>query len=110
MVTDVGGIDDKSFNQSAWKGIQDFGETNNLERGDGGFDYLQSDSDADYTPNLNKLVQRDFDLIFGVGFIIEEAINEIAGQRTDSQFAIIDAVVDQPNVASVLFKDQEAGI
>ena len=109
MVTDVGGIDDKSFNQSAWKGIQDFGETHNLERGDGGFDYLQSDSDADYTPNLNKLVQRDFDLIFGVGFIIEEAINEIAGQRTDNQFAIIDAVVDQPNVVSVLFKDQEAG-
>ena len=109
MVTDVGGIDDKSFNQSAWKGIQDFGETHNLERGDGGFDYLQSDSDADYTPNLNKLVQRDFDLVFGVGFIIEEAINEIAGQRTDNQFAIIDAVVDQPNVASVLFKDQEAG-
>ena len=40
MVTDTGGVDDKSFNQSAWKGIQEYGEENNLEKGDGGFDYL----------------------------------------------------------------------
>lgn len=109
MVTDVGGIDDKSFNQSAWKGIQDFGAANNLKKGDGGFDYLQSTSDTDYIPNLNNLVRRDFDLIFGVGFIIEDAVSEIAGQKPDTDFAIIDGVVDQPNVASVLFKDQEAG-
>lgn len=55
MVTDVGGVDDKSFNQSAWKGLQEFGEENNLEKGDNGFDYLQSNSDADYIPNLNTL-------------------------------------------------------
>lgn len=109
MVTDVGGIDDKSFNQSAWKGIQEFGAKYDLEKGDGGFDYLQSTDDTDYTPHLNRLVQREFDLIFGVGFIIEEALDEIAAQRTDSKFAIIDGVVDQPNVASVLFKDQESG-
>ena len=109
MVTDFGGIDDKSFNQSAWKGIKDFGATNKLEKGDGGFDFLQSKDDTDYMPNLNKLVQREFDLIFGVGYIIEDAIGEIAGQRTDTMFAIIDGVVDQPNVASVLFKDHEAG-
>lgn len=109
MVTDIGGIDDKSFNQSAWEGVQQFGKDNGLERGDGGFDYLQSTSDADYIPNLNKLVQRDFDLVFGVGEIIESAIDEVASQRTDTNFAIIDGVVDQPNVASILFKDQEAG-
>ncbi|AOV08217.1 BMP family lipoprotein [Sporosarcina ureilytica] len=109
MVTDVGGIDDKSFNTSAWKGIQDFGADNNMERGDGGYDYLQSNDDSDYMPNLNRLVQRDFDLIFGVGFIIVDAINEIAEQRPDTNFAIIDGEVDQPNVASILFKDQEAG-
>ena len=63
MVTDTGGVDDKSFNQSAWKGIQEYGEENKLEKGDGGFDYLASKEDAEYLPNLNKLVQRDFDLI-----------------------------------------------
>ena len=42
MVTDTGGVDDKSFNQSAWVGIQEFGEDNNFVKGDGGFDYLES--------------------------------------------------------------------
>lgn len=109
MVTDVGGIDDKSFNQSAWEGVQEFGKDNDLERGDGGYDYLQSNDDADYVPNLNRLVKRDFDLIFGVGEIIEEAVDEVANQRQDTDFVIIDAEVDADNVASVLFKDNEAG-
>lgn len=109
MVTDVGGIDDKSFNQSAWEGVKEFGESNDLEKGDGGYEYLQSNDDSDYIPNLNRLVQREFDLIFGVGEVIEEAVAEIAEQRPDTDFAIIDAEVDQPNVASVLFKDNEAG-
>lgn len=106
MVTDIGGVDDKSFNQSAWTGIKEFGEENGLEKGDG-IDYLQSTSDADYNTNLNKLVRRDFDLVFGIGFLMEAAVNEIAVQQPDSHLAIIDAVVEQPNVASVLFKEQE---
>ncbi|RAZ70098.1 BMP family lipoprotein [Planococcus maitriensis] len=107
MVTDVGGVDDKSFNQSAWEGIQQFGEENGLEKGDGGFDYLQSASDADYNTNLNNLIRRDFDVVFGIGFLMEGAVKEIAEQQPDAQIAIIDAVVDAPNVASVMFKEQE---
>ncbi|AYC29295.1 BMP family lipoprotein [Paenisporosarcina cavernae] len=107
MVTDVGGVDDKSFNQSAWEGLQKFGEDQGLEKGDGGIDYLQSASDADYNTNLNNLVRRKFDLVFGIGFLMESAVNEIAEQQPDAQLAIIDSVVDQPNVASVLFKEQE---
>ncbi len=107
MVTDVGGIDDKSFNQSAWEGLQSFGKDNSLKKGDGGFDYLQSQSDADYTTNLNALARRDFNLIFGVGFLMEDAIDSIATQQKDTNFAIIDGEVDQPNVTSVLFKEQE---
>jgi basic membrane protein A and related proteins len=107
MVTDVGGVDDKSFNQSAWEGLQQFGEENGLKKGDGGFDYLQSASDADYNTNLNNLIRRDFDVVFGIGFLMEGAVKEIAGQQKDAQLAIIDAVVDAPNVASVLFKEQE---
>lgn len=107
MVTDVGGVDDKSFNQSAWEGIQQFGEENGLEKGDGGFDYLQSASDADYNTNLNNLIRRDFDVVFGIGFLMEGAVAEIAEQQPEAQIAIIDAVVEAPNVASVLFKEQE---
>lgn len=108
MVTDVGGVDDKSFNQSAWEGLQAFGKENNLEEGTKGYTYLQSKSDADYSTNLNKLAREDFSLVFGIGFLMQEAIDEIAQQQKETNFAIIDAEVKQPNVASVLFKEQEA--
>ena len=59
---------------SAWEGIEAFGKENGLEKGDGGFDYLISASDADYVTNLNNLVRRDFDVVYGVGFLMEEPI------------------------------------
>lgn len=107
MVTDVGGIDDKSFNQSAWEGIKKFGEDNGLEEGDGGYAYLQSNSDADYNTNLNSLLRRDFSLVFGVGFMMGDAVLEIAEQQPDAKLAIIDSVAEAPNVASILFKEHE---
>ena len=107
MVPDTGGIDDKSFNQSAWEGLQAFGKENGLEKGKDGFNYLQSESDADYTTNLNQLVRQKFDLIYGVGFTMEEAIKEVASQNPDTKFAIIDEVVKADNVASIMFKENE---
>ncbi|MER1984823.1 MAG: BMP family protein [Solibacillus sp.] len=107
MVTDVGGVDDKSFNQSAWEGIKQFGADNGLTEGDGGYAYLQSQSDADYNTNLNNLLRRDFDLVFGVGFMMGDAISEIATDNPDAQLALIDSEVDAPNVANILFKEQE---
>nr|WP_239094309.1 BMP family ABC transporter substrate-binding protein [Bacillus sp. B15-48] len=107
MVTDTGGVDDKSFNESAWKGIKEFGEENGLTEGEG-YTYLQSKSDADYTTNLNSLARKGFNLIYGVGFLIQESLNEIAGQQTETQFGIVDAVVEQPNVVSILFREQES--
>ena len=108
MITDQGGVDDKSFNQSAWEGIQAWGEENGKERGVGGFDYLQSNSDSDYITNLNSAVQANFDITFGIGFKLETAINDVAQQFPDNHFAIVDSFVDQPNVASLNFKDHEA--
>ncbi|MFF2753971.1 BMP family protein [Psychrobacillus sp. NPDC058041] len=107
MVTDVGGIDDKSFNQLAWEGIEKFGKDNGLKKGDGGYDYLQSAGNADYTTNLNSLARRNFDIVYGIGFLMEQPISTIAGQKPDNHFALIDSVVDAPNVASVMFKEQE---
>ncbi|CAG9607387.1 BMP family lipoprotein [Pseudoneobacillus rhizosphaerae] len=108
MVTDVGGVDDKSFNQSAWEGLQAFGSETGLSEGKEGYSYLQSQSDADYETNLNNLARQGYDLVFGIGFLMQDAVNTVASQQTGSNFAIIDAVVEQPNVASVLFKEQEA--
>nr|WP_106784308.1 BMP family protein [Lysinibacillus timonensis] len=108
MVTDIGGVDDRSFNQSTWEGIEAFGKDNGLEKGDGGYDYLQSASEADYVQNINNLIQRDFDLVFAVGYALHDAVVEVAEQRTNAQIAIIDEIVpDLPNVASIMFKANE---
>ncbi|MGE7836436.1 BMP family lipoprotein [Viridibacillus arvi] len=107
MVTDLGGVDDKSFNQSAWEGIQKFGKDNGMKKGDGGYDYLQSASSSEYNTNLTNMNRRNFDLIFGVGYLMADAVKEVADQKPDTNFSIIDATVDAPNVASILFKEQE---
>ncbi|EKB57197.1 BMP family lipoprotein [Falseniella ignava] len=108
IITDIGGVDDKSFNQSAWEGIQEWGEAEGKERGKDGYDYIQSNSDSDFVTNLNTAISADFDLIFGIGFKLEAAIDDFAQQYPDRHFAIVDSVVDQPNVASLTFKDHEA--
>ncbi|OZI11507.1 BMP family ABC transporter substrate-binding protein [Bacillaceae bacterium SAS-127] len=108
MVTDVGGVDDKSFNQSAWEGLQAFGEENGLEKGTDGFDYIQSKTDADYKTNLNTAVRNKFDLTYGIGYKLKPAIEEVAKQRKDSHFVIVDDKIEGvDNVASVTFKEHE---
>ncbi|MDP4164928.1 MAG: BMP family ABC transporter substrate-binding protein, partial [Bacillota bacterium] len=107
MVTDTGGVDDKSFNQSAWEGLQAFGKANNMTKGNGGYDYVQSASDADYSTNLNTLSRQHFDLVYGIGFLMQKAVDDIAKQQPKTKFAIVDAEVKEPNVASILFKEQE---
>lgn len=108
IITDVGGVDDKSFNQSAWEGLQAWGKENGAEQGVGGYDYLESKSDSDYVTNINTAMQGGYNLIFGIGYKLQPAIEEAAKQYTDGKFVIIDSVVDQPNVASITFKDNEA--
>ena len=83
IVTDIGGVDDKSFNQSAWEGLSAWGEEQGLEQGVDGFEYIQSNSDSDYVTNLNTAVQSNFDIIFGIGYKLETAINDIAVQYPD---------------------------
>lgn len=107
MVTDVGGVDDKSFNQSAWEGLQEFGKENGMEKGKGGYQYLQSTGDQDYVPHLNTLVRNKFDLIYGIGYLLQPAVEKVAKQQEDSKFAIVDSVINQPNVASITFKEHE---
>ncbi|MDN9011537.1 BMP family lipoprotein [Brevibacillus laterosporus] len=102
MVTDVGGVNDNSFNQSAWEALQKLNKDTGIET-----NYAQSNGDADYVPNLNNFVKEKWDLTWGIGFMMAEPIKKIADQNPDAKLAIIDAQVDAPNVASVLFKEQE---
>ena len=107
MVTDTGGVDDKSFNQSAWEGLQAFGEENGIKEGNDGYNYLQSNSDADYATNLNTMVRNEFDLVFGIGFLLADSIKEVAEQRPEAKLAIVDSVVEGDNIASITFKEEQ---
>ncbi|WP_425495061.1 BMP family lipoprotein [Ornithinibacillus caprae] len=106
MVTDIGGVDDKSFNQSAWEGLTAWGEENGLSKGNG-IDYAQSNDKADYVPNLTRLVRDEYDLIFGIGFELKEDLQTIADQYEDTNFALVDDTVDAPNAVSILFKEHQ---
>ena len=107
IVTDTGGVDDKSFNQSAWEGLQDWGKEHNLSK-DKGFTYFQSTSEADYANNLQQAAG-SYNLIFGVGFALHNAVKDAAAEHTDLNYVLIDDVIkDQKNVASVTFADNES--
>lgn len=102
MVTDIGGVNDKSFNQSAWEALQA------LEKETGsGVKYLQSKSNADYEPNLNSFVKDGYNLTWGIGFDLGDAIKKVATENPNANLAIIDSVVEAPNVASVTFSENE---
>lgn len=106
MVTDVGGVDDKSFNQSAWEGLKQFGKDAGLKENEG-YRYLQSTQNADYEPNLTKFAGQNYNLTFGIGYLMTDAIGKVADQFKNNQFAIVDSVVDKPNVTSITFKENE---
>ncbi len=105
MVTDVGGVKDQSFNQSAYEGLQRAEADLGMEIG-----YIESTQDADYEPNLETLVDGENDLIWGVGFKMADAIMAAAGNYPDQKYGIIDfdyGDTTPSNVIGVLFKEQE---
>ena len=109
LVTDVGGLDDRSFNFLANQGL----ERAQDELGVDGRVVI-SRANADYVPNLSTLARQDYDLVVAVGFLMAEAVDQVAKQFPDTNFAIIDfpaeALPSTPsNVRGLLFKEQEAG-
>lgn len=109
LVTDGGGIDDKSFNQSAWEGLKSWGKSEGLKKGINGYNYTQSDDDSDFLPNINKLIKAKYATIFGIGYKLDNAISSAAKDNPKTNFAIIDSVVKgRKNVASVTFKTEQS--
>ncbi len=102
MVTDVGGLGDKSFNDSAYRGLL-------LSKAKLGayIRVLQSRSAADYQPNLIALTNQHFNMIYAIGFLMNRDLDQIAKQNPTQHYAIIDAIVNEPNVVSVTFKEQD---
>jgi basic membrane protein A and related proteins len=109
LVTDIGGLDDRSFNQLANEGL----ERAKSELGVEGR-AVTSDNNADYVPNLSSLAQQQYDLVIAVGFLMGDALNTVATRFPQTNFAIIDfpqaALKDKPaNVRGLIFRENEAG-
>jgi basic membrane protein A len=109
IVTDIGGLNDRGFNQSANEGLKRAISELGVEGR-----ALTSKSNADYVPNLSTLAQQKYDLVIGIGFLMADAVNTVATKFPTTNFAIVDApnavLKDKPtNVRGLLFKENEAG-
>lgn len=85
MVTDMGGVNDQSFNQLAWEGLQELQDQTGIKVG-----YTESKQEADYATNLDKAVDDENNLIWGIGFAMASSIRDAAKTNPDVNFAIID--------------------
>lgn len=102
MVFDKGGRDDRSFNAAAWQGLA--GARSKL-----GVDvkFVEAMDDNAYEPALRTFARKKFDLVIAIGFSQAEPIARAARDFPSAHFALVDAVVDQPNVRSLVFADHE---
>ncbi|MTB99500.1 BMP family lipoprotein, partial [Streptococcus uberis] len=108
MITDQGGVDDKSFNQSAWEGLQAWGKSKDLKKGSD-FNYFQSTNESEYVTNLDTAKSNGFNVIFGIGFNLTDSIKKASSDNADTKYAIVDDVIEgKDNVASITFADNEA--
>ncbi len=105
QVTDTGGIDDKSFNATAYKGVTDAVAQLGIEG-----KYLESQQQTDYEKNINLFLDEGCDLIVTVGFLLGDATKAAAEANPDQKFSIVDFAYDPtlPNVLGQVFNTQEA--
>jgi basic membrane protein A len=107
MVSDVGGIDDNSFNENGWKGMQDAEAQLGVE-----VKFLESRSAEDYARNIDQFINEDCDLIVTVGFLLGDATKAAAEANPDTRFAIVDFAYDPalPTVEGLVYNTAEAAM
>jgi basic membrane protein A len=108
LSTDIGGLNDRSFNHLAYLGLQRAAKELGVQTR-----VVQSNSPSDYVPNLSALAKQGYNLVIGVGFTEIQAMETVAKSFPKTHFAIVDVSnADEghlPNVEGLLFKEQEAG-
>ena len=109
LVLSIGGVNDGSFNQSAWEGALKAQEEYGVE-----VSYLEANSETDYTPNIETLIDRDTDLIVGVGYQVGASIKEAVEAYPDQAFAMIDSSYEEgkeipSNARPITFNEEQAG-
>ena len=105
MVSDVGGVDDASFNQNTWEGLVRARDELGISA-----TFIESQAQADYEPNITELAEQGFDLIFTVGYLLGEDTGQMAPLYPDLKFAGIDQWFDPPidNVVAITFAVDQA--
>ena len=105
QVTDTGGIDDNSFNQTAWKGVQDAIVEFDIEGR-----FLESQAETDYEANINSLLGGQCDVIITVGFLLGDATKNAAEANPGQRFSIVDFAYEPPlpNVLGQVYATDEA--
>ncbi|GAA4976825.1 BMP family ABC transporter substrate-binding protein [Kineococcus glutinatus] len=104
MVLDTGGVDDRSFNQSSWAGMEGAAEENPAVE----ISYVPSADDTQYTPNLQAQVTQGCDTIIGVGGLMADSMAEVAGANPEQAFAEIDSSSELENVYGIQYNTVEA--
>ncbi|WP_295696247.1 BMP family ABC transporter substrate-binding protein [Lapillicoccus sp.] len=105
IVLDTGGVDDKSFNQSAWQGMQDAAKKDPALE----VSYIQSQGNSDYEPNLTNSVKNGCKAIVSVGFNLADATKKVAMANPTVPFAIVDSGSNAPNVYGMKFETAQSG-
>jgi basic membrane protein A len=102
IIFDMGGKFDKSFNEAAYNGAERF-------KDEAGVEYLEFEitNESQRDQALRRMARRGAKVVVAVGFSFATPLDEISGEFPETQFVIIDAVVEQPNVQSVVFKEHE---
>lgn len=109
LITDTAGVNDNSFNQSAWRGFKAYGKEHGIKRGHNGYQYFQSSSAADFEPNFDQASKAGYQTIFGIGYSLKDAVSAAAKKDPKKNFVIVDDVIKgQKNVASANFKSEQA--
>ncbi|HEX5402358.1 MAG TPA: BMP family ABC transporter substrate-binding protein [Pseudonocardiaceae bacterium] len=104
MVTDTGGIDDRSFNASAWAGMQAANKAGKAK-----VRYVQSKSESDYAPNISQLVSQKCNLVVTVGGLMGQATTDASKKTPNQHFAIVDSNGNGTNVQGLQFNTAQAG-
>jgi len=102
IVLSVGGLGDKSFNDSAYRGLENAKKDLGID-----FKYVEPASPAEDEQYLREFAENDYDLVVGVGFLMRDALEQVATDFPEVKFALIDETVELPNVSSLLFAEDE---
>jgi basic membrane protein A len=106
LVTDVGRINDRSFNQSAWEGVQAFSDSTGAE-----IKYIETKDSKDYEDNMQQFIDEGYDVIVTVGFALGDATTKVAQENPDVMFIGVDQfqVEELPNVTGLIFHEDHSG-